>query len=172
MVSLIAISITSSNLAFAVYSAMLVVLAAGTRISLGKLLGKAWAMLAFLLALALVVFLSGEPARAIIFLERSTLSAIAAMLFIAATPVNDLIRALDWFRVPNPLLLTIQFLYRYLFVISNQARQMRFAAASRGGFRFRSAAGAIAVLFMRSWQRADGIYSAMLARGFTGKFLQ
>ena len=37
--------------------------------------------------------------------------------------------------------------------------------------RFRLAAGLVGVLFARSWQRADGIYHAMLARGFRGRFV-
>jgi cobalt/nickel transport system permease protein len=37
--------------------------------------------------------------------------------------------------------------------------------------RFRAATGAVGVLFARSWERAEGIHRAMLARGFTGSFL-
>ena len=53
---------------------------------------------------------------------------------------------------------------------------MRLAArsrqgASRGGrARFHAAGGALGVLFARSSERADGIYRAMLARGFQGRF--
>ena len=36
--------------------------------------------------------------------------------------------------------------------------------------RFRSAAGALAVLFARSYGRAEEIHRAMLARGFRGHF--
>jgi cobalt/nickel transport system permease protein len=75
------------------------------------------------------------------------------------------------------LVLVAQFLYRYLFVISEQAQHMRLAAASRQGIpgvhrrsRFRAAAGALAVLFARSYYRAEGIDRAMLARGFSGRF--
>jgi cobalt/nickel transport system permease protein len=67
--------------------------------------------------------------------------------------------------------------YRYLFVIAEQAQRMRWAAACRGSQKrprsqeFRLAAGLVGVLFARSWQRADGIYHAMLARGFRGRFV-
>ena len=53
------------------------------------------------------------------------------------------------------------------------------AAASRGASvrgmaggaaRFRAAAGALAVLFARSYGRAEDIHRAMLARGFPGQF--
>jgi cobalt/nickel transport system permease protein len=54
---------------------------------------------------------------------------------------------------------------------------MRLAAAcrqgrARGGGRsgFRAATGALAVLFARSYERAEGIHRAMQARGFTGRF--
>ena len=74
------------------------------------------------------------------------------------------------------IVLVAQFLYRYLFVISEQAQHMRQAARCRGGLlggprgsRFRAAAGAVTVLFGRSYQRAEGIHQAMLARGFEGR---
>ncbi|MBZ5634214.1 MAG: energy-coupling factor transporter transmembrane protein EcfT [Acidobacteriia bacterium] len=72
------------------------------------------------------------------------------------------------------LILVIQFVYHYLFVIAEQAQRMRWAALCRKGSQsgsFRLAAGLVGVLFARSWQRADGIYHAMLARGFRGRFV-
>jgi cobalt/nickel transport system permease protein len=72
-----------------------------------------------------------------------------------------------------------QFLYRYLFVISEESQHMRAAGIARGASirgilahraRFRSAAGALAVLFARSYLQAEGIHQAMLARGFQGRF--
>jgi energy-coupling factor transporter transmembrane protein EcfT len=40
------------------------------------------------------------------------------------------------------------------------------------GLRFRAAAGALGVLFARSYARAGDIHRAMLARGFHGRFLR
>jgi cobalt/nickel transport system permease protein len=80
---------------------------------------------------------------------------------------------------PRFLLMVAQFLYRYLFVISEEAQHMSKAAAARGatvrglagnGARFRAAAGALAVLFARSYGRAEEIHRAMLSRGFPGYF--
>jgi cobalt/nickel transport system permease protein len=75
------------------------------------------------------------------------------------------------------LVLLAQFLYRYLFVISEQAQHLRLAAACREGnarknrrSKFHAAAGALAVLFARSYYRAEGIHQAMLARAFAGRF--
>ena len=50
------------------------------------------------------------------------------------------------------------------------AARSRNSHAARQGRRFKASAGALGVLFARSWERADGIYRAMLARGFSGRF--
>jgi cobalt/nickel transport system permease protein len=51
---------------------------------------------------------------------------------------------------------------------------MRIAAQSRGGGNLkaarRAASGALAVLFARSYERAESVHRAMLARGFSGGF--
>jgi cobalt/nickel transport system permease protein len=109
---------------------------------------------------------------------KSFLSVLAALTLAASTPWVRLLDALATLHVPRPLVLVIQFLGRYLFVVTDQASRMRLAAQSRQGAgrrqglvrRFHAAAGAVGVLFARSWERADGIYRAMLARGFTGSY--
>jgi cobalt/nickel transport system permease protein len=88
----------------------------------------------------------------------------------------ELLGGLESLGAPRFLVMVVQFLYRYLFVISEQAQHMRLAAASRGSARssqgwrnrLRAASGAISVLFARSYSRAEGIHQAMLARGFQG----
>src|SRR5436853_583242 len=102
---------------------------------------------------------------------KSYLSALAVLLWVATTPLPALLLSLELLGVPVFLLTVIQFLYRYLFVISGEAQYMRTAAAARGGLTFGAAAGALAVLFARSYSRAGQIHRAMLARGFTGRFV-
>lgn len=92
------------------------------------------------------------------------------MLFSATTPVPAWTAALYSWRVPPALILTLQFLHRYLSVLADEARRMRIAARSRGGFRFDAAAGALGVLFARAWERAEAVHRSMLARGFQGRF--
>jgi cobalt/nickel transport system permease protein len=173
---LIAVSTTParSQIAYAGYAALLAAAMAGSRLPLGGLVRRAALVLPFSATFALITWLSGEPERALALAEKSFLSGLAALLLIATTPLTPLLAALESLRAPRLLILVIQFLYRYLFVISEQAQHMRLAAQSRhasGGARgFAAAAGALGVLFARSWERADGIYRAMLARGFTGRF--
>ncbi len=137
---------------------------------------RATIVLPFTATFALISLAGGEPQRAGALLAKSYLSAAAVILLMGSTPLARLGRALESLGAPRPLVLVLQFLYRYLFVISEQAQHMRLARASRApapaaGRRllFRAASGALAVLFARSYARAEGIHNAMLSRGFDGR---
>ena len=74
---------------------------------------------------------------------------------------------------PRLLTLIAAFMYRYLFVITGEARRMRVALAARG-YRPRHALQAAAIgrvataLFLRTFERGERVYVAMLARGYAG----
>ena len=163
-------------LCFGTYSAALLVATLTARLPLLGLLERAALVLPFSLVFGMTTWLIGDHARAIGLSEKSYLSAWTGLWLAGTTPLPRLLKAADWFGVPRLLILTIQFLYRYLFVLSEQGQHMRLAATCRAGSQgaakslWRAAAGALAVLFARSYQRADGIHRAMLSRGFTGTF--
>ena len=122
--------------------------------------------------LAAVTWLSGDPPRAVAVLTKSYVSALAVLVLIGSTPMPRLLAGMERLGVPRLLLTTAHFLYRYLFVIGDQARRMDLAAQCRGGpglrRRFAAAAGTLAVLFGRSYARAESIHRSMMARGFDG----
>lgn len=151
----------------------------GARLPLFGILARAAFVLPFTLVFALICWATGDPGRGVSLVAKSYLSALAVLLVVATTPLPSLLWGLERAGVPRFLLLVVQFLYRYLFVIVEEAQHMRAAAAARGasardwtagGARFRAAAGALAVLFARSYSRAQHIHHAMLARGFQGRF--
>ena len=144
---------------------------------LTELLLRAMEVLPFSLTFGAISWLAGDRLRALALMEKSYLSAAAVLLVVGTTSLPALLSGLERLGAPRMLVLVAQFLYRYLFVISEQAQHMRLAARSRQGDprfhrkgRFRAAAGALAVLFARSYYRAEGIHRAMLARAFTGRF--
>jgi len=148
-----------------------------SRLPLAGALGRAAAVLPFSLAFAAVCWIAGDPARGVQLAVKSYLSALAVLLLVSTTPLPALLGGLGAMGAPRFLLMVTQFLYRYLFVTSEEAQHMTKAAQSRGATasgmigrsaRFRAAAGALAVLFARSYGRATGIHRAMLARGFQG----
>jgi len=148
------------------------------RVPLFAALARAALVLPFAAVFAAACWLSGDPARGLALALKSYLSALAVLTVVATTPLPALLSGLERMRAPLFFLNVAQFLYRYLFVISEEAQHMRKAAASRGtperrlasaGARFRAAAGALAVLFARSYARAQDLHRAMLARGFAGR---
>jgi len=113
-------------------------------------------------------------------LIRSWLSVQMAILLVAVTRFPDLIHGLEHLRVPPIITTIIAFLYRYLFVLTDEvfrllkARESRSAAVaghrSGGGvlWRARIAGNMTGQLFLRSYERSDRIYNAMISRGYAG----
>ncbi len=118
--------------------------------------------------------------RFVSILIRSWMSVQMAILLVAAARFPDIVHALEHLRVPTILTTIIAFLYRYLFVLADEvfrllrARESRSAAVagtrSGGSVAWRAGvAGNMAgQLFLRSYERSDRVYNAMLARGYTG----
>jgi len=164
-------------LTIGLYAALLLagILIAG--LPVGGLLFRAAAILPFSLTFGVISWVAGDRLRAIGLVEKSYLSTVAVLLTVGTTALPALLSGLEALGTPRLLVLVAQFLYRYLFVISEQAQHTRLAAACRHGksrnhgrVRFRAAAGALAMLFARSYFRAEGIHRAMMARGFAGGF--
>lgn len=165
-----------SATAFAGYYALLTVYLAAAGIPLGGSLLRSLIVLPFVAGIAILNLWGGDPSRAILILLRSLLSAYTAIALLATTPFPALLRGLERMRVPPFLLMVLHFVYRYLFLLSSQAQSMARARKCRAPLRrgrtplWKASAGAIAVLFARSYGRAERIHHAMLARGFQGRF--
>lgn len=115
---------------------------------------------------------------------RSWLSVQLAILLVAVTEFPKIVHALRHLRVPAVLTIIISFLYRYLFVLADEvmrllrAREARSAASAagrRGGgsvaWRARVAGNMAGQLFLRSYERSDRVYNAMLSRGYKGELM-
>jgi cobalt/nickel transport system permease protein len=105
--------------------------------------------------------------------SKAAIGTVSAVLLGATTSFPDVLHGLERMRAPRLLVLIAAFMYRYLFVIADEARRMRVALASRG-YRPRHALQAAAIgrvaisLFLRTYDRAERVYVAMLARGYSG----
>jgi cobalt/nickel transport system permease protein len=114
-------------------------------------------------------------------LLRSWLSVQAAILLVATTRFPDMIHAFEHLHVPAVLTTIVAFLYRYLFVLTDEVMRLLRARESRsatvtglrsGGnvaWRARVTGNMAGQLFLRSYERSDRIYNAMLARGYSGQ---
>ena len=112
-------------------------------------------------------------------LLKSWASVTAAVLLTSTTPALGLLSALRALKLPAILVSVVMLMYRYLFVLVDEAQRMLRARSARsaaigsgsGGsvvWRARSAGGMAGSLFIRTLDRSERIYMAMLARGYDG----
>ena len=83
--------------------------------------------------------------------------------------------ALRHLRLPALLVAIISFMYRYLFVLADEALRCACLPGYKSGgtvtWRARVTGNMAGQLFVRSYERSDRVYNAMLARGYSGHFL-
>ncbi len=161
-----------ANLKLLGAGAMLLAITLAGRLPLKKVLLRGFLVLPFIGLFGLVLYLSGQPDRALLIFEKSYLSTWSVLLIAGSTPPTKLISAARDLHVPNLLSEVTQLTFRYLFVLREEAVAMQIAFRSRaGGSGIRAAlasSGMVAGLFLRSQQRAERVYHSMLSRGYTG----
>ncbi|MHB8881113.1 MAG: cobalt ECF transporter T component CbiQ [Thermodesulfovibrionales bacterium] len=101
------------------------------------------------------------------------LTITSGLLLIATTSFPGICSAMQKLGMPGIFVSQLLFLYRYLFVLTEEvmrvvrARDMRtFGEKGQGITPFTSLVG---TLFLRTVERAEKIYQAMLSRGFSGR---
>jgi len=104
---------------------------------------------------------------------KGTLGVAASLTVAATTPARELPLALSRLGVPALLTSILVLMIRYIDVLTAEASRMRMARLSRGDSpRNLHQAGAIAksagALFLRSYERGERVYLAMLSRGYDG----
>ena len=124
-----------------------------------------------------VTVLAGIPLSAgwlsfISILMKFSLTISAALLLIATTSFPGICHALRRLGVPAIFVAQLLFLYRYIFVLMEEAMRIVRARDMRSfgkrGLGMKVAVRLIGTLFLRTVERAERIYSAMLCRGFSG----
>jgi len=116
--------------------------------------------------------------RGILILFNVTVKALfgvaAVTLLVSTTPFDELMEGLKKLGVPKVFITIASFMYRYIFVVVDEAMRMKRARDSRNfEGKWIWQAGAIghivATLFLRSYERGERVYSAMLSRGYDGE---
>jgi len=122
---------------------------------------------------------------------KSWLSVQAAIVMASSTPFPELLQAMRAVGIPRLLVGMFGLMWRYLFVLVDEALRLMRARAARSGqsagagkrlalsgaegsggsvaWRARVAGGMAGNLFLRAFERSDRIYVAMLSRGYDGE---
>ncbi|MGB9716370.1 MAG: cobalt ECF transporter T component CbiQ [Thermodesulfovibrionales bacterium] len=163
-----------------------------SRINLKKLFGRMTVVNTFILILWIFLPFSypGEtvfhlgPFRAthegFLYTLSITLKAnaivLATIAILGTSEVFSLAHALVHLKVPNKLIHLFFFFYRYISVLHEEYTRLKNAMTIRA-FRpktnlhtYKTYAYLIGMLIVKSYDRSQRIYNAMLCRGFTGKF--
>lgn len=120
------------------------------------------------------LILSGGWMSFISIVVRFLLTVAAAVLLLACTGYVAVCMALG--RLGAPRLLVVQFLllYRYIFVVADEASRMSRARALRSPERrstpIRTWGSLVGHLLLRAYDRGLRLHTAMLCRGFDGRF--
>ena len=118
--------------------------------------------------------ISGGWMSFISILVRFLLTVAAALLLLACTGYVAVCTALG--RLGAPRLLVVQFLllYRYIFVVADEASRMSRARALRSPLArsttIKTWASLVGHLLLRAYDRGLRLHTAMLCRGFDGQF--
>lgn len=105
---------------------------------------------------------------------RAILTVGAAFVLVGLTGFTAVCQALEQMGMPRAFAVQLLFLYRYIFVLTEEGRRASRARELRScgkkGLGVKSFSSLVGHLLLRTWQRAERIHMAMLARGFTGDF--
>jgi cobalt/nickel transport system permease protein len=112
---------------------------------------------------------------------KSLVSVQTGVLLILTTHLTDVLWALGELRVPRILVAVISFMYRYIFLLADEALRLTRARDSRSAvisashspvqstlFHARTTGRMIGNLFLRSFERSERVYQAMVSRGYQG----
>lgn len=117
--------------------------------------------------------ISVGAATGLSLLVRGSLAVLAAVALAAPVPFPDLCVALRRLHVPDPLVLQVLILHRYIAVLQEEAagmlRAFRIRSRSRRGPPPVPAAALLGSLLVRSLERSRRLYLGMAARGFKGR---
>jgi cobalt/nickel transport system permease protein len=131
-------------------------------------------------SLSLTITVSGLE-RLLSILFKSWVSVQMAIVFAAATPFPDMLLAMRAVKIPRLFVSLFGLMWRYMFVMVDEAIRLMRARAARSGaiegsrsggsivWRAKVTGGMAGNLFIRSIDRGERIYDAMAARGYDGE---
>lgn len=105
---------------------------------------------------------------------KAIICSLALILLSSTTSFTNLLRGLQTLKMPKVLVMTLSFAYRYMFVLIDEAMRMWRARESRnfGGrwiWQVKTIGNMIGTLFIRSYERGERVYAAMVSRGYEGQ---
>ncbi len=146
-----------------------------SQIPLEYIMGRTLVILPFIVLASLAVPWKGYMGIVFLFV-RAILCLMMLILLTNTTRFVELLRGLRKLGCPQILVMNLGFLYRYLFVLTEEAMRMKQARDCRrvGQAPFKEElkilSSMLGTLLIRSFERAERMHYAMLSRGYAGDF--
>jgi len=166
--------------AFLFYYILIVLIVVVSRVPIRYVLKRCMIVSPFVILAAGLMMVSGNDAGDTVLISLSiALKAFAAVILLTLLTSTEkfhrLIEGMRSLKLPSLLGVLSSFVYRYMFILSDEMMRTRRARMSRTPGRpltgrFRTYGNQAATVFLRSWERSQVVYDAMCSRGFNGKF--
>ncbi|MCP5047813.1 MAG: hypothetical protein GY940_11625 [bacterium] len=189
---LILISATVNIKLFLLYLGMVVVLMVVSKVPFGFYFKKLLLVTPLAVVLSLFIFLSyflehrlpfsmesvfsshAVYGRLALMVSKIYTSILTITILISSTHFNDLLWGLRKLRLPRVVTTLSKLVYTYIFVFIDELHRTLRAYKSRTPVRrisrFKVYGNIAATILLRSIERSDYIYKAMISRGFSGEF--
>lgn len=173
--------------AFGGYAVLLAALAAVARIPPRWLAARLLIEVPFVVLALLLPFTAGGPSTEVAgvalstegllagfnIMAKGTLGLGTSLLLAATTAPREIVLGLQRLRAPKLVITIITLMLRYAEVIVAEAGRMRIARISRGHdprflWQVGATARGVGSLFIRSYERGERVYLAMVSRGYAG----
>ncbi len=169
----------------AVYPAILFIVG---EIPFGRSLRRLWVVLPFLALVGIAnpfldrevlfraagIAVTGGWISFAVLLGRGAVIVFSTYLLAVTTPMEEICAALRMLRVPKILVTQMLLMFRYLFLLMEEAQRMsaayRLRAPGQIGISVRAWGSFAGNLLLRSADRAQTVYESMRLRGFEGMF--
>ncbi len=124
--------------------------------------------------LSLVLVVQKEGVNMGLLVASRTLAGSACLFFLAlTTPMTELFAGLRWLRIPEVVIELSMIIYRYIFVLLEEAERMWLAPQMRGEGDFRTKIEVFSMLagtlFLRTIHQGEKLFVAMNSRCYDGE---
>ena len=106
---------------------------------------------------------------------RAATSILLALIMLGTTKMDTTMKSLHSLKVPSPLIQTLMFSYRFIFVFIDEFLSM-WRSMSAKGFKLKAnkhslsiVGNIVGMLLVRSYERAERVYHSMSSKGYTGE---
>ncbi len=100
---------------------------------------------------------------------------LSTLILTGSTPFNQLVKGLEFIKLPNWFLSVLFFMFRLIYHLAEEMEKMHIAYQSRYislpyYIKIKTLAKMVGVYFIRIIERSERTYFTMISRGFSGQF--